>query len=113
MTTIKKIEDELLQDDIVKVYCKQCDKNTLFKIIGIGKTYVGQCSKCRGYLDIKNNDNYISVSSTPIVTCPYCHSTNTKKISTMSKASAVALFGVFAVGKVSRQWKCSNCGSEF
>lgn len=45
--------------------------------------------------------------------CPYCHSKNTKKISGLSKAGNVALFGVFAVGKVSKQWHCNNCKSDF
>lgn len=45
--------------------------------------------------------------------CPYCHSKNTKKISTLSKAGSVALFGVFAIGKTSKQWHCKNCGSDF
>lgn len=45
--------------------------------------------------------------------CPYCHSKNTKKISGFSKAGSVALFGVFAVGKVSKQWHCNQCKSDF
>lgn len=45
--------------------------------------------------------------------CPYCHSKNTKKISGISKAGSVALWGVFAVGKVSKQWHCNNCKSDF
>lgn len=45
--------------------------------------------------------------------CPYCHSKNTKKISGLSKVGSVALWGVFAVGKVSKQWHCNNCGSEW
>ena len=49
----------------------------------------------------------------PVITCPYCNSTNTKKISGFSKAGSVALFGVFAMGKVSKQWHCNNCGSDF
>ena len=44
---------------------------------------------------------------------PYCHSKNTKKISGLSKVGSVALWGVFAVGKVSKQWHCNNCGSEW
>ncbi len=47
------------------------------------------------------------------VTCPYCHSTNTKKISGISKAGSVALFGIFALGKVSKEWHCNGCGSDF
>lgn len=49
----------------------------------------------------------------PTVECPYCHSTNTKKISGASKAGSVALFGIFALGKMSKQWRCNKCGSEF
>lgn len=45
--------------------------------------------------------------------CPYCHSKNTKKISGLSKAGSVALWGVFAVGKVSKQWHCNQCNSDF
>ena len=45
--------------------------------------------------------------------CPYCNSTNTKKITGMSKAGSVALFGVFAMGKISKEWHCNNCKSDF
>lgn len=45
--------------------------------------------------------------------CPYCHSKNTKKISGLSKAGSVAMFGMFAVGKVSKQWHCNQCKSDF
>ena len=43
----------------------------------------------------------------------YCHSTNTKKITGLSKAGSVALFGVFALGKTTKQWHCNDCGSDF
>ena len=49
----------------------------------------------------------------PTVTCPYCNSTDTKKISTMSKAGSVALFGIFALGKASKEWHCNKCKSDF
>ena len=52
-------------------------------------------------------------NSSCVIQCPYCHSPNTKKISTISKAGNIALFGVFAMGKVSKQWHCNNCGSDF
>lgn len=45
--------------------------------------------------------------------CPYCHSKNTKKISGLSKAGSAVLWGVFAVGKISKQWHCNNCNSDF
>ena len=47
------------------------------------------------------------------VRCPYCNATNVRKISVLSKAGSVGLFGVFAAGKVSSQWHCSHCGSDF
>ena len=43
----------------------------------------------------------------------YCHSNNVKKISRVSKAGSVALWGIFAIGKVSKQWHCNNCKSDF
>ena len=47
------------------------------------------------------------------IQCPYCKSTDTKKISGLSKAGSVALFGIFAMGKASKQWHCNNCNSDF
>lgn len=48
----------------------------------------------------------------PKVECPYCHSTNTKKISSMAKVTNVALFGIFGQ-KRKHQWHCEKCGSDF
>lgn len=44
--------------------------------------------------------------------CPYCHSKNTKKISGLSKAGSVAMWGIFS-HKVHKQWHCNNCKSDF
>lgn len=48
----------------------------------------------------------------PHVPCPYCKSTNTEKISTVSRAVSVSLVGA-ASGKIGKQWHCNNCGSDF
>ena len=48
----------------------------------------------------------------PHVVCPYCKSTNTEKISTVSRAVSVSLVGA-ASGKIGKQWHCKNCGSNF
>lgn len=45
--------------------------------------------------------------------CPICGSTNIKKISNISKAASVAFIGIYAIGKVSKQWHCSQCDSDF
>jgi hypothetical protein len=47
------------------------------------------------------------------ITCPYCHSTKTKKISTASKVAHTAVFGVFSISRNSKQWHCNGCGSDF
>lgn len=44
--------------------------------------------------------------------CPTCHSTNIKKVSLTSKASSVALWGLFSQ-KVKKTWHCNNCGYEW
>lgn len=46
------------------------------------------------------------------VVCPYCKSTNTEKISTVSRAVSVSLVGA-ASGKIGKQWHCKQCGSNF
>lgn len=46
------------------------------------------------------------------VVCPYCKSTNTEKISTVSRAVSVSLVGA-AGGKLGKQWRCKNCSSNF
>ena len=52
-------------------------------------------------------------NTSPVVTCPYCKSTDTKKISGLSKVGSVALFGIFALGKTTKQWHCNSCKSDF
>lgn len=45
--------------------------------------------------------------------CPYCNSTDVKKISGISKAGSVAIWGIFAAGKVSKNYHCNKCKSDF
>ncbi len=47
------------------------------------------------------------------VECPYCHSTDTKKITNTSKAVHTAFFGIFSVSRNSKQFHCNQCGSDF
>ena len=48
----------------------------------------------------------------PTITCPTCGSTNTKKISGLSKAASVGLFGIFSQ-KVKHQFHCNSCVYEW
>lgn len=47
------------------------------------------------------------------VTCPYCHATNVKKITNTSKAVHTAIFGIFSMGRNSKNFHCNNCNSDF
>ena len=47
------------------------------------------------------------------IECPYCHATNVSKITAASKAVHTALFGLFAVGRNSKNYHCDHCGSDF
>ena len=47
------------------------------------------------------------------IECPYCHATNVKKISAASKAVHTGLFGIFSMGRNSKQWHCNRCNSDF
>lgn len=46
------------------------------------------------------------------VECPYCHSTNTSKISTTAKVVNTAIWGIFGT-KRHKQWHCNQCRSDF
>ena len=54
----------------------------------------------------------VSVSSAPKITCPYCKSTNTKKLSSLSRALSAGFFGLGS-SKIGNQWHCNSCGSDF
>ena len=48
----------------------------------------------------------------PKITCPYCKSTNTKKLSSLSRALSAGIFGLGS-SKIGKQWHCNSCGSDF
>lgn len=53
-----------------------------------------------------------AVEENNVPKCPYCHSTNIKKITNTSKVVNTALFGIFGQ-KRKHQWHCNNCNSDF
>lgn len=50
---------------------------------------------------------------TNVPKCPICQSTNLSKITTLKKATKIAVFGVFGFDDTGKTWKCNNCGSKF
>ena len=106
----------------VTYMCPQCSRMKFFdksdtystkcEYCNIEMTYIGE-KRTSTEEDERREKLKNSIVSNPTVKCPYCNSINTKKISGMSKAGSVALFGIFAMGKVSKQWHCNNCNSDF
>lgn len=54
-----------------------------------------------------------NVSIKLTVECPYCNSKDTKKITDTSKAVHIALFGIFSVGRNTKNFHCNQCGADF
>lgn len=88
------------------------------------------CKSCKNYKDIyasdelkqywekqeqqKIKEELNSKSSKLIVTCPYCQSTNTSKITLTKRAVKVGLFGIFGViDDAGKTYKCNGCGCKF
>ena len=61
-----------------------------------------------------SEDEYYSrgIPAAPTVECPYCHSTNTEKISTLGRVFSTEFLGLGS-GKVGKQWHCNKCNSDF
>lgn len=98
---------------IVSFKCPYCgnDKSYQKRVLNNTVEY-GTCTLCG---QITYNISLVGTKKfgVPLVQCPYCKSTNTNKIGTMSKVASIAVFGIFAASKVEKQWHCNNCKSDF
>lgn len=110
-------------------YCNACKKAMCFDT---SKPYSKICPKCNKELEyIGNFDGDTERAARvaqqpkydptqdpksplyiPRVTCPYCKSTNTSKITAFDKAVNIGLFGIFG-SKRHKQWHCNTCKSDF
>lgn len=63
-------------------------------------------------LNINPNQSTSTKQRITQATCPYCKSTNTKKISAASRAGSILGFGLFSK-KLGKEWHCNNCNSDF
>ena len=61
---------------------------------------------------IPNKQQTNQQSKIPTIECPYCHSTNTHKLSIISRGTSTLMFGL-ASSKIGKQWHCNKCGSNF
>ena len=104
---------ELIQEGVL-IPCAKCGHPTsnIYSMEYQGKTItVCVCPECgESTANMPNKDN---TPKQHTATCPFCQSTDCKKISGVSKIGKVALFGLLAAGSVSKTWHCNNCGSNF
>ena len=114
---------ELVQKD-VPIPCSKCGNQTsdIYQAKAKdGGMWSGQtltvciCSKCgeSTMLPTPNETLKETSQNTTTVTCPYCSSTNCKKITGASKVGKVLMWGVLAAGSVGHTWHCNSCGSNF
>ncbi len=47
------------------------------------------------------------------VVCPYCKSANVRKITITNKAVHTAIFGLWSMGRNSKNYHCDHCGADF
>lgn len=101
-------------DTIVDIECQNCGFEKSFYRTDeyLDHAYCPRCGKTT-YANYEGKKPFPGYNPTPLVRCPYCNSGNTRKITATSKAASVALFGVFSIGKVSKQWHCNDCKSDF
>ena len=87
-----------------------------------------KCDRCGAKdADVKVNDGFKiafcrqcgkrvysgPINKSNIVSCPFCHSTDCKKIPASAKIGKTLMWGVLAAGTVSKTWHCNKCGSNF
>lgn len=93
--------------DIIEIKCEKCGNERSYKKSLKGLEY-GECTQC-GAMTFKR----FVTPAKPLPRCPYCNSYKVEKISGISKAVSAAAVGVLAAGKISKQWHCKDCKSDF
>ena len=105
--------------------CPKCNRNQ-FEDFEIRGAKFKICTKCGTAIQIQQSDEYDnfckeqqsireqeSSNDQLIVECPYCHSIDTKKITTTSKVVHTALIGIFSISRNSKNFHCNKCNSDF
>ena len=101
---------QIKTDEYRQTYkCKHCG-NTTYTSIENQFGLIAVCDQC-GYAEHITH-KMPDLPNPTTSECPYCHSTNTKKISGSSRVASFLTFGL-ASKKVGKQWHCNECGSDF
>ncbi|MBR1781128.1 MAG: hypothetical protein IJ751_07005 [Oscillospiraceae bacterium] len=94
--------------EIIECKCEKCGNDKSYKK-KINNLEYGECTKCGAM----TYSRALTAPKQQLVRCPYCNSYEVEKISQVTKAANVAAFGIFSLGKVTKQWHCNNCKSNF
>lgn len=103
--------------------CKKCGCEKFIDTFKAYNALFGYCENCGESARLESSPEWEEQckqtviaqntrSTTPTITCPYCQSTNTSKISTTSRMLSAGLFGLGSK-KIGKQWHCGKCGSDF
>lgn len=91
--------------------CPNCNNEMEFwcseEIDTLTKRTIQEEKISNDYIDIKK-----IVTGVSTISCPYCQSNNTKKITTTAKVINTSVFGIFGTKRF-KQWHCNNCKSDF
>lgn len=104
------------EDDVRDVYlCPKCNKPmwyfSSYEVDEITDKTIGD-AWYDASREIKSPAPFSVKQKNPTITCPYCQSTNCKKIGIVGRSISFGLFG-FGSSKVGKQWHCNNCKSDF
>ena len=112
----KLVDTPITENDFDLIWdVSDSDRQFLEAMIELKKNdpieYQLKISQFKANLKQQESSNVEEEDNTPH--CPYCNSTNIKKITTGSKVAHTALFGIFSISRNSKQWHCNNCKSDF
>ena len=113
----------------IQVLTYKCDKCGFIKDFLSNQQINDKCKVCGNKMIFFNSRKYnpknglnavknsnlkhtIDTPTKPTITCPYCNSTDTKKISGTERVVSVAMLGLFSK-KINKSFKCNNCGGTF
>lgn len=85
-------------------FCPKCGEKMLYRQTMEMDSVTNEIINCYVEEDRKRKN---PAPSFVIVECPYCHSTNTRKISGFAK------LGTLSWGATPKEWHCNRCDSDF
>lgn len=105
-------KESLIKEHTKNKTCYKCGSVDIVSVESVDGKLLIVCNKCWAIQETIPLDPEMREKPKNAIECPYCHSTNTKKISGSSRVASFLTFGL-ASKKVGKQWHCNKCGSDF